>query len=376
MKGYYIHFDGSRTPGVCKKIKMQIEELRKYFDVEEIEIHFIPKNLLQRMLRMLPFGAVARDYEKCLEKLVQPDFVYIRRTLADRYYIRFLKKIKEAYPKCRVLIEVYTYPYDKDEFGKWYALPRYCKEAWNRKKIPAWMDRYVTVSKEEWIFGKQTIRISNGIQTDQIKPVSNTSGKGGQFDMIAVAFMQKQHGYERVIEGMYDYYQNGGNRQVYLHLVGDGPEKRRYQKLVKKRGLEEKVRFYPNLTGEELDHVFEQKDIAISALGLYKNGIYYESSLKSREYLARGLPMVTGCEVDVFEKKKCDYNCRFPNDGSKIPICRILAFCDRLYAKGRKDVQKNIRQYAEEMVGMETAMKAVIDYLMQTDEMRNGHELI
>lgn len=363
MKGYYIHFDGSRTPGVRKKIKMQIRELQNYFDMEEIEIRLIPGNLLQRILRQLPFGAVARDYEGCLEKLDQPDFVYIRRTLADRYYIRFLKTIRQAYPQCRVLIEIYTYPYDKDEFGKWYAWPRYCKEVWNRKKIPAWIDRYVTVSREEWIFGKETIRISNGIQIDQIRPVSGISEKGEQLDMIAVAYMQKQHGYERIIEGMYDYYQNGGDRQVYLHLVGDGPEKSRYQKLVKKRGLEKKVLFYPNLTGEKLDRVFEQKDIAIAALGLYKNGICYESSLKSREYLARGLPMVTGCEVDVFEKKKCDFHCGFPNDGSGISIQRILAFCDRLYAKGRRDVQNHIRQYAQEMVSMDKAMKEVVDYL-------------
>ncbi len=279
MKGYYIHFDGSKTPGVCKKIKMQINELQKHFEMEEVEIHNIHKNLVQRVLRMLPFGAVARDYEICLKNLVQPDFVYIRRTLADRYYIRFLKTIKKTYPQCLILIEIYTYPYDKDEFGTWYALPRYCKEVWNRKKIPAWIDRYVTVSKETWILGKETLRISNGIQVDQIKPVTDTAKAEKRLDMIAVAFMQKQHGYERLIEGMYHYYQNGGKRQVFLHLVGDGPEKRNYQRLVKLRGLTEKVRFYPNLEGAELDKVFEQKDIAVSALGLYKNGIDYSCRL-------------------------------------------------------------------------------------------------
>lgn len=363
MKGCYIHFDGSRTPGVCRKINMQIQVLRRYFEVEEMELSFVPKNLLQRILRMLPFGAVEREYEKCLTNMHRPDFVYIRRTAADRLFIRFLQRLRKAYPECRILIELYTYPYDKDEFGKWYRLPYYCKEVYHRRKIPALIDRYVTVSKDERIFGKETIRIMNGILLEQVKTASCKDEPDGRIDMAAAAFMQKQHGYERVIKGLYHYYQAGGNRKVYFHLAGEGPEKSNYQKLVKKYQLEKNVLFYPELVGEQLDDFFERKDIAVSALGLYKNGVYYESSLKSREYLARGLPMITGCTVDVFEKKPCGYYCSFPNDRSSIDIEQVLIFCDKLYARGGQSVRKDIRSYAEEMVSMDTAMKAVVDYL-------------
>lgn len=363
MKGYYIHFDGSKTPGVNKKIKMQTEALQQYFDMEEIEITYIPKSLLWRVLRLLPFGGIERDYESCLAKLKNPDFVYIRRTLADRYYIRFLRKIKKINPECKILIEIYTYPYDKDEFSKWYVLPFYWKEKWNRRKVSDLIDRYVTVSKDDYIFGKQTLKISNGIFVDRVKPAEYTEKENGRIDMIAVAYMQKQHGYERILEGMYLYYKNGGTRPVYLHLVGDGPEKERYRQLAGTYQIDKNVIFYPTMQGDELEAVFQNKDIAVAALGLYKNGVYYESGLKTREYLAKGIPMVTSCIVDVFEKSSFQYYCSFPNDDTPIDMSKIIDFFDDIIQEGRSEVQKKIRQFAKENVDMEKVMKPVIEYL-------------
>lgn len=370
MKGYYIHFDGSKTPGVNKKIKMQVKEFQKYFDLEELEISFIPKSLLWRIFRLLPFGGIERDYKSCLKKMKAPDFVYIRRTLADKYYIQFLKEIKRKYPKCKILIEIFTYPYDKDEFSSWFAFPLYWKEKWNRKKIPTLIDRYVTVSEDDYILGKETLKISNGIFVDQVKLPMYNKKEDGRIDMLAVAVMQSHHGYERIIEGMHAYYQNGGERQVYLHLVGNGPEKNFYQELVKQYGLDEKVLFYSELLGVELENVYNNKDIAVSSLGCYKKNINYLSALKTREYLAAGLPMVTGCKIDVFEKKNCNFYCAFPNDESLIDINRIISFCDEINRNGKEEVQKKIKQYAKETVDMDIAMAPVIRYLRVSSESR------
>ena len=52
----------------------------------------------------------------------------MRRAVADRKYLQFWKKIKERFPQCKIIVEIFTYPYDKDEFAKWDAWPFYIKE--------------------------------------------------------------------------------------------------------------------------------------------------------------------------------------------------------------------------------------------------------
>ena len=99
---------------------------------------------------------------------------------------------------------------------------------------------------------------------------------------------------------MGEYYKNGGTREAVFHLVGDGSELPLYKKLVEEYGLERRVRFYGFLSGEPLSQVYNRADIAVSCLGMYRKGMDRESSLKSREYSARGLPIIAVSPVDIF----------------------------------------------------------------------------
>ena len=134
-RGYYVHFEGRKIIGVSKKIDMQLEELRKTFYVEEIQVASVRRNLIKRILGLFPTASIKREYENALSQIEKPDFIYIRRTVADHDYIKFLGKIKEKYPSCKVLLEVFTYPYDRDDFGKWNAWPFYFKEKIYRSQL-------------------------------------------------------------------------------------------------------------------------------------------------------------------------------------------------------------------------------------------------
>lgn len=126
-KGYYIHFQGRQSIGVSKKIDMQMEELGKFSDMREIEVGTPPRSLLARVFGLFPTASITRNYEEAFAQLDNPDFLYVRRTVADRAYFRFWKKIKERYPHCLIIVELFTYPYDRDDFGKWNAWPFYLK---------------------------------------------------------------------------------------------------------------------------------------------------------------------------------------------------------------------------------------------------------
>ena len=254
-RGYYIHFEGRSSIGVSKKIDVQMEEFQKHFIMQELEVETVPRTLLQRVLGLFPTASITRNYQAVLDAIEKPDFFYIRRTVADRDYLNFFKTLKERYPKCKIIVELFVYPYDKDNFGKWNAWPFYFKEILYRRNLKKYVDRFVTYTPDEEIFGIPTIRTTNGVNVEKIPKIKGEYQEN-RMVMLGVAHMQKQHGYERVIEGLKNYYSEPGKTyEVLLYLVGDGPEKKNLQKLVQKYGLQKYVKFYPIMTGKDLDDI-------------------------------------------------------------------------------------------------------------------------
>ena len=122
-RGYYIHFDARQSSGVSKKIDMQMKELGRQFSIEEIQITASHRSLMQRVIGLFPLASIAREYERALHQIETPDFIYMRRAVADHDYMQFLKEVKDRYPECKIIVEIFTYPYDRDDFGKWNAWP-------------------------------------------------------------------------------------------------------------------------------------------------------------------------------------------------------------------------------------------------------------
>lgn len=364
-KGYYIHFEGRTSIGVAKKIDMQMEEFRKYYEMREIEVETLHRSLLQRVIGLFPACSISRDYASALGRLEEPAFLYIRRTVADRAYVNFLRRVKQKFPKCKIIIEIFTYPYDKDDFGKWNAWPFYIKERIYRGRQKKYVDRFVTYTKDEEIFGVPAIQTINGINVDSVCMVQGEY-REDQLTMIGVAYMQRQHGYERVIEGMHEYY-SGQERKfrVYLMLVGDGPEKPMYQSLVEKYHLQEYVTFYPTTTGDELDRLYDKADVALVTFGAYKIGYYgMTSALKTRESLAKGIPMISGIGIDVLNPD-FEYLLLYDNDDFPVDIENILEFYQRIRRAGKNKIEiaEDMRRYAYKKVSMCAAMRPIINFI-------------
>lgn len=366
-KGYYIHFGGRESIGVSKKMDMQMVEFRKYYDMRELEVVTPVRSLPERILGLFPTMSIRREYEKALEQLEQPDFLYVRRTVADRAYLTFWRKVKEKFPHCKIIIEIFSYPYDKDDFGKWNAWPFYFKERIYRPRLKRYVDRFVTYTEDWEIFGIPTLCTTNGIDVESVRQI------GGQFEdsklrMIAVAFMQRHHGYERIIEGLHQYYEKkaDGAYRVELNLVGDGPEKPLYQELVQKYHLEDSVHFYPTLTGQELDALYDESDLALISFGMYKVGYFGKMmALKSRECLAKGMPLLTGCAIDVLEADY-PYAKTVPNDESAVDMEEIIGFFEQIRKKAgdKRELAGEIRQFAMDHVSMEAVMRPIIEYIV------------
>lgn len=363
-RGYYIHFNGRQFIGVSKKIDMQLEEFCRQYSMEEVEVKALDRNIIQRVFGLFPTASISRNYEEALSQIEEPDFVYVRRTVADRKYLLFLRTIREKFPNCKIIIEIFTYPYDRDDFYKWDAWPFLLKEWIYRPQLKKYVNRFVTYSDDDLIFGIPTIKAINGVSFDKVQCVSGSHIEG-EINLLGVAFMQRQHGYERVIEGIYRYYEEGGQEIVRLHLVGDGPEKQKYRDLVEQFQLEDKILFYPTLDGKELEEMYDRCDIALIAFGMYKVGFTGKiSAIKSREYMAKGMPMISGAKIDVLEENY-PYIKLFPNNQEPVDIKEIITFY-----KGLLKIESNkvklalkIREDAKQRVSMESALKPIVDYI-------------
>ena len=381
-KLYYVHlqyYENGKLayPGVKKKIEGQISMFKSGgYSICEVEIN-VKKN--NKIIKRMPGVSGLYDWESIIDKIKEPSVVYLRHVYLDLGYINFLKKLKSNYPQLIILVEFPTFPYEKERFplkgGKAiFDYPFFVKDRFYRKKLYKYVDRIVTYSEDEEIFGVPTINVQNGLDITNVHIVTptefdydanNVNKKINEpINLIAVASLQEYHGYERIFEGIKRYYEKDGTRSIIFHVVGSGNIENALKELVENLGISDYVIFYGSKTGDELSVIFNKSDIGIGSFGFYKIGLERASSLKTREYLARGLPVISGCRQDIFEVSPCKYHMEFSNDNTPVDIQRIIDFYDELFAGTKKiDVFREIRRYAEENVTMQKAFAPVMRYL-------------
>lgn len=370
-KGYYICY-GTTTEfkGVHKKIDNQVKVLNSVGNCQKIVIPREKKNVVKSIMWRMPFGSFGRKYGYAFDQIRQngePDFLYIRFVFLDRKFIGFLKALRERYAAAKIMMEIPTYPYKGELLHNITMFPFYFKDIFYRGQLKRYVDRIVMHTDDKQIYGISTIHITNGIIVDDIPMVcSSAESEERGINLIAVALMQRAHGYERCIRGLAEYYRKNPSRRVEIHLVGEGAEKDYYQDLVSQYRLENYVFFYGSKSGKELDQIYNKADMGLGVFGLYKNKMNTVSSLKCVEYLAKGLPVISGCVEDIMKCKGGEKFFKiFPNDESVIDMEAVISFYDSVYKNGgnKNTAHEEIRDFAKQTVDMSVVMKPVVEYI-------------
>ena len=135
-----------------------------------------------------------------------------------------------------------------------------------------------------------------------------------------------------------------------------------YQEIVSRYGIDDKVTFCGSVYGDELDRLYDKCTLAVECLGAHRKGLKLSSSLKSREYSAKGLPMITAVDIDIFDVRNYPYVCKFEENETPINIKRVIQFYDDIYdGKDYNIIAGQIRNYAQGLCDMDIVMKPVID---------------
>lgn len=254
-----------------------------------------------------------------------------------------------------MVLEYPTYPYDDEVKNE--DIIREDKEY--RDQIVNFVHRAATYTKGETVYGIQTYALQNGVDLLE-NPLKAMKNRGTVIHLLAVAGFAAYHGFERVLEGLYRYYQNPGIYDFRFYMIGEGVEKRNYSYLVKKYRLEHCVEFCGFKAGKELDRFYDNADIGIAPLGMHKVGLSSATPIKTREYCSRGLPFIYGYEDDGFTGKE-PYVRKVSNSPEPVDMNEIIELYEA--TAGNREMIEEMRDNAEKNFSWDVILRDVVEYM-------------
>ena len=381
MKGLYINTiaTSSTDLGVAKKIESQIAALEKcrikmdYLTRENSSINYRyllngieikNTNFSRKFLKKIYYYFFYPKKNELLKKIKEGkyDFIYIRAYVLTYGGMNFLKNLKKI--NAKIIWEIPTYPYDQECRTLEARTLNKLEKIFFRKKLKKYISKIVTYSDDNEIFNIKTIRISNGIDIEKISIINKMKdAHENEINFITVARISFWHGIDRFILSMAEYYKNNPKEIIKFHVVGDGQKDvvENLKRLVRDNNLEKYVIFYGYKSGKDLDEIFKKMDIGVGSLASFRQGLDTGSSLKNREYCARGLPIVNG-SIDL-QLNKENFMYRVENINSIIDLKKII-----YWYKNLEITSVQIREYAEKNLTWDIQMKKVIDYILKIEE--------
>jgi len=367
LKGLFIYYkqiDMSNLTGIDKKVLWQLEQLN--INSLNCKLHIQESginNFFDRIFLRLPFSNKSPKWTN-LTLFNEVDYIYFRRPPAiTKTLIDVLSEVKIKNPHVKIIMEIPTFPYDNELSMKWYNYPLLIKDRYNRIRLKEVVDRIAIQNNIDCIFGIPTLKFKNGIKIDEVKIREPINNQDDVIRICAVASMYPWQGYERVILSLEKYYKNNGEENVEIHIVGEGPELEQYKKITKQSGLTNRIIFHGYKTKRELDNIYNICDLTLDAFGRYKTKNLTSTSLKSREYIAKGLPVISGSKSDLFSRNNEIY-LEFSNDDSLFDFTDIIEFHKKIYrGKEKAKVAREIRDYAYEICDISNSMNEIIDFI-------------
>ena len=360
-KGYYLFAPVDEScvgtgSGIERKVRSQVQALFNYVDIELITMPVVEYSgtVIEKIKRRLPFTAGWRKWDYKGE-FHDASFVYIRQVDHDDSFASYLRQIRKDNPTIKIIYEVPTF---SDMNASRISLANFPFEA--KERICCWkaakyIDRIVTFYGQDKIWGVPCIKLMNGFDFSQVELPHRPAPQDVQ--IISVAANAFWHGYDRIRQ----YYNNGGTEQITYHIVGNIlPE---LQKMVSDYHLEDHVIFHGRQSGEALKKLYAQAYLGVDVLGGHRKNYPISSSLKSREYAAYGLPILTSSPIDYLPENS-PFQIIAPYDDRPIDVFLLTKYYLDTYSfRSCSEIANEIREFEVERCPMTAPMKPVADWL-------------
>lgn len=211
------------------------------------------------------------------------------------------------------------------------------------------------------VTAERRITLTNGVDV-AARPLASGWSERDSVNLVAAGALGQWHGYDRLLRGL-----AGARRrepEVRVTIVGDGPERRRLVALAGRLGIARQVDFTGPLVGAGYDHVMAGADVGVGSLGEHRRGGFSISTLKVRDYLARGLPVVlAGDDPDL--RHNPPFALREPDDETAVDVDRLVDWLGSLRRRVRNDpdcasAPERIRAFAADRLDSATRAAAIL----------------
>lgn len=373
MKGIYIYErQNVISIGVERKIDRQCDEFRRN-GIECEKFPVFPKGgSFYKVAKRIPLATDNIDWQ--IDQILKLDiqFIYIRKTFISVRFISVLKKIRRKKTDIKVILEIPTYPYDCELISQGLInVPILFRESMARHYLAGLVDLLAVVGEtERRLWNIETVEMYNGID------VNNTNVRDPKNDddvirVVCAANFSDYHGVDRFIDGMKQYYLASGKRKIELYLAGSGTEKYESQVANSEVEIADKIFFLGKLNPKQMDCLYDECDIGIVTLGYSRIGLKLNTTIKSKEYLAVGLPFITDTPIDVFHGEDKTYCLQVEYGDCPLKMQDILDFYDKMYGKGsldkKREVALRMHEDALKCADIHTTMRPVIKYLQESN---------
>lgn len=371
---------GNNSVGITKKIKGQIEALSAlgyhiiataYLD-DGIEIYDCET---QRQLVKKTYIAKSRKIQHTIRRalLLRMAKEWLKRgnTKVDGIYIRYLyfdslmlDLLKEIYNRSiPVVMEVHSYPCLSLQFS-WRGL-YFILDKLFQNQCARYITAFANMSENDLPFAKEksVVKIQNTVNLSDVGIRHPVQRENDSIQLLSVAYERPAHGFDRVIQGLHEYYVSGGKRKICVYFVGQYLQAT--HELVNKYHLEECCKFIPPVEGGKLDYYYDHSDIAIGHLANHRIGSFSGSSIKIQEYMAKGIPFIYAWnEMTVPIDYK--YALKFELDDSPIDMNKVISFYDSL--GNMEMVAKEMRKEFSSSAGWKRQMEKVVQLMSNSQQ--------
>lgn len=277
----------------------------------------------KRFFKLERYIALSSIFNWIIDNNIQ--VVYFRYAIcANPFIINFFKNLKKR--GIRIITEIPTFPYDKEITKSSSISYFYLMHKCFRKRLLNYSDKILTFSDDKSIYGLPAINIDNAIDTANY-PTKKHLALNDEFHLIGVANISYWHGFDRIIQGIYNYNKGNNDIKIIFHIVGGDSNSidfRNLVNLVKELNLRNYVIFHGPKTGNELNRLFDISHMAVGSLGRHRSGIHALKALKNNEYACRGIPFMYSENNPLYDNEYYTY--KIPADESIINMDAIIGF--------------------------------------------------
>lgn len=205
-----------------------------------------------------------------------------------------------------------------------------------------------------------SLTLPNGVAVDRVPHTRFKPFDGRTLNLVFLGGRDSPwHGTDRLIRSLSTH---RGTTMIRVNLVGDP---RPLPHLPTLPGTVE-IERHGRLVGPELDSLMAEMNLAVSSLCLFRNGFNEGSPLKTREFIARGIPVLLAYEDPDLAgaREATPFVLPVPNDDSLIDPDAILEFASVVTRLERdQGISDQMRAYAREWLDWGSKMERMVRFL-------------